>query len=38
MNTELTVFVVDDDEEVRDAMKRLMNSVGLEVETFASAK
>ena len=38
MNTELTVFVVDDDEEVRDAMKRLMNSVGLKVETFASAE
>ena len=38
MNTELTVFVVDDDEEVRDAMKRLMNSVGLTVETFASAE
>jgi two-component system response regulator FixJ len=38
MNTELTVFVVDDDEEVRDTMKRLMNSVGLEVETFASAE
>ena len=38
MNTELTVFVVDDDEEVRDSMKRLMNSVGLKVETFASAE
>ena len=38
MNTDLTVFVVDDDEEVRDAMKRLMNSVGLKVETFASAE
>jgi two-component system response regulator FixJ len=38
MNTELTVFVVDDDEEVRNAMKRLMNSVGLAVETFASAE
>ena len=38
MNTELTVFVVDDEEEVRDAMKRLMNSVGLTVETFASAE
>jgi FixJ family two-component response regulator len=38
MNTELTVFVVDDGEEVRDAMKRLMNSVGLTVETFASAE
>ncbi len=38
MNAELTVFVVDDDEEVRNAMKLLMNSVGLAVETFASAE
>ena len=38
MNAELTVFVVDDDKEVRDAMKLLMNSVGLTVETFASAE
>jgi RNA polymerase sigma factor (sigma-70 family) len=38
MSTELTVFVVDDDEEVRDAMKLLMNSVGLKVETFASGE
>ncbi len=38
MNTGLTVFVVDDDEQVRDAMKLLMNSVGLQVETFASGE
>ena len=38
MSTDLTVFVVDDDEEVRDAMKLLMNSVGLKVETFASGE
>ena len=38
MNTGLTVFVVDDDEEVRNAMKLLMNSVGLAVETFSSAE
>jgi RNA polymerase sigma factor (sigma-70 family) len=38
MNTGLTVFVVDDDEEVRNAMKLLMISVGLAVETFSSAE
>jgi len=38
MSTELTVFVVDDDEEVRNSMKRLMNSVRLTVETFASGE
>jgi RNA polymerase sigma factor (sigma-70 family) len=38
MKPELTVFVVDDDEEVRNSMKRLMNSVGLTVETFASGE
>jgi len=31
------VFVVDDDEIVRDAMQRLFRSVGLRVEAFASA-
>lgn len=38
MNAEQTVFVVDDDAEVRDAMKLLMNSVGLQVETYASGE
>ncbi len=38
MNTVQTVFVVDDDEEVRNAIKLLMNSIGLAVETFASAE
>ena len=38
MNAEMTVFVVDDDEEVRNSMKLLMNSVGLAVETFSSAE
>ena len=38
MSAKVAVFVVDDDEEVRDAMKLLMNSVGLAVETFASAE
>lgn len=31
------VFVVDDDESVREALKRLLRSVGLAAETFASA-
>ena len=33
-----TVFVVDDDESVRDALARLVRSAGLNVETFASAE
>ncbi|MEK6303360.1 MAG: response regulator transcription factor [Acidobacteriota bacterium] len=33
-----TVFVVDDDEAVREALKSLIRSVGLRVETFASAQ
>lgn len=32
-----TVFVVDDDESVREALSSLIRSVGLQVETFASA-
>ncbi len=32
------IFVVDDDESVRSALKRLIRSVGLDVETFASAQ
>ena len=32
------VFVVDDDDAVRDALKRLIRSVGLQVELFASAE
>ncbi len=31
-----TVFIVDDDEPVRDALRLLMKSVGHEAETFAS--
>jgi FixJ family two-component response regulator len=31
------VFVVDDDESVREALSSLLRSVGLQVETFASA-
>ena len=36
--TETTVFVVDDDQSVREALKGLINSVGLRVETFATAR
>jgi RNA polymerase sigma factor (sigma-70 family) len=36
--TEGIVFVVDDDDAVRRALERLIKSVGLEVETFASAQ
>jgi RNA polymerase sigma factor (sigma-70 family) len=32
------VFVVDDDDDVRRSLERLIGSVGLEVETFASAQ
>src|SRR5260370_15700121 len=32
------VFVVDDDASVRDAVKKLIASVGLRVETFESAR
>ena len=37
MSGETTVFVVDDDQEVRDALQLLMESVGLVVETYPSA-
>ena len=37
-NFDATVFVVDDDEAIRDALKSLISSVGLDVETFASAR
>ncbi len=33
-----TVFVVDDDLSVREALSSLLRSVGLQVETFASAR
>jgi FixJ family two-component response regulator len=32
------VFVIDDDESVREALKSLIRSVGLKIETFASAQ
>ena len=37
MNGEITVFVVDDDRAVRESLALLVQSVGLEVETFAGA-
>lgn len=36
--SDVAVFVVDDDPSVRTALARLIKSVGLEVETFASAQ
>ncbi len=33
-----TVFIVDDDEDVRDALAMLMRAVGLRAECFASAR
>ncbi|HEB97114.1 MAG TPA: response regulator transcription factor [Sedimenticola thiotaurini] len=38
MTRESTVFVVDDDAEVRAALQLLMESVGLRVEAFGSAQ
>jgi len=37
MTTESTIFIVDDDLEVRQAVALLMESVGLPVETYGSA-
>jgi FixJ family two-component response regulator len=36
--TPATVFVVDDDDDVRAAMQRLLKTVGLHAEAFASAR
>lgn len=38
MNHELTVFVVDDDPNVREALALVMKSVGLAVESYVSAE
>ena len=38
MTPETTVFVVDDDAAVRQALSWLIESVGLRVEAFASAQ
>lgn len=35
---EITVFIVDDEEEVRDSLKMLIESVGLVTETYESAQ
>jgi two-component system response regulator FixJ len=35
---EPTVFVVDDEDDIRDALRMLLGSVGLKVETFGSAR
>jgi FixJ family two-component response regulator len=37
-DSDATVFVVDDDESIREALKSLIGSVGLPVETFATAQ
>jgi FixJ family two-component response regulator len=38
MSTDPTVFIVDDDQEVREAIRLLMDSIGLAAEGFASAQ
>ncbi len=38
MSTEATVFVVDDDDAVRQALDLLLESVGLTAQTYASAE
>ena len=37
MNDDAMVFVIDDDESIREALKSLIRSVGLKIETFAAA-
>lgn len=38
MQPEPTVYVVDDDEAMRDSLRWLIESVGLDVETYAAAQ
>lgn len=38
IDEQITVFIVDDEEEVRDSLKMLIESVGLIAETFDSAQ
>ncbi len=38
MNKQPTIFIVDDDEQVRNALTLLMESVGLQVEKFSTAQ
>lgn len=37
-DTDAVVFVIDDDRSLREAIKSLIRSVGMQVETFASAQ
>ena len=37
MNTQTTVFIVDDDQAIRTSLKWLIESVGMNAETYASA-
>lgn len=38
MSEQITVFIVDDEDEVRDSLKMLIESVGLVAETYDSAQ
>jgi FixJ family two-component response regulator len=38
MSNDAVVFVIDDDESIRESLRSLIRSVGLKVETFASAQ
>lgn len=38
ISDKVTVFIVDDEEDVRDSLKMLIESVGLEAETYDSAQ
>jgi two-component system response regulator FixJ len=38
MSRELTVFVVDDDQAMRSSLQWLIESIGMQVETFDSAQ
>ena len=38
MNDEPTVYIVDDDQEVRESLNLLIRSIGLNVESYASAE
>ena len=37
MNSEPTVFVVDDDQAMRNSLKWLIESIGMKVRTYSSA-
>lgn len=38
MNQQKDIFVVDDDASIRDSLRDLLGSAGLNVQTFASAQ